>query len=92
MGQRGSPEVSKQMSATIPSTAVIDDVWADPPMWLVNTFPDGTQFSMPKCLPNTKGKLASVRAWCGAEHTPSFNAWLMVIERRNGRWRKPSMI
>lgn len=87
MGQRGPPEVRKQMSTTAPSTTVVDDVWADPPMWLVNTFPDGTEFSTPKCLPNSKGKLASVRAWCSAEQ----KGWLMVIECKNGRWRKPSM-
>ena len=88
MGYRGPPEVRKQMSTTPTSTNIVDDVWAGPPMWLVNTFPDGTQFSTPKCLPNTKGKLASVRAWWGVENTPSFKGWLMLVENVNGRWRR----
>ena len=71
------------MSTTAPSATDVDDVWADPPMWLVNNFPDDTQFSFPKWLPNTKGKMASVRAWRGEENTP----WLILVERKFGRWR-----
>jgi hypothetical protein len=64
------------------------DNWANPPQWIINAFPDSCSFSTPKFFPN-QTRFASVRIWCGEENTPSFKAWIAVVECKKNKYYKP---
>jgi hypothetical protein len=67
----------------------MEDIWADVPSSLKDKFPAEAIFTNPKQL--GKSNLFSICICWGEESTPSFKAFLAVIEKRSkGRWIMPT--
>lgn len=67
------------------------DIWADVPTNLKEKFPAEAVFSNPKRVAKTN--LYSVCIYYGKEHTPSFKAYIAIIEKRTrDRWILPSKL